>query len=118
MSDLISDLNQKPQLQVPDYHNIKLHSIKALENDTALKWLSFKCNNLDGCSKWEPDLSIIGNVSISIGILLLNGENDSQSPVQQAFLLQQRLINVNHPDHTSRTRILSFITVFYELWAL
>src|SRR2546429_5204771 len=47
-----------------------------------------------------PTLSIIGNVSKSIGILLLNGENDSQTPVQQAFLLQQRLTEVNHPDHT------------------
>ena len=47
-----------------------------------------------------PTLSIIGNVSNSIGILLLNGENDSLTPVQQAFLLQQRLTDVNHPDHT------------------
>src|SRR5437660_1862699 len=37
-----------------------------------------------------PTLSIIGNVSKSTGILLLNGENDSHTPVQQAFLLQQR----------------------------
>ena len=47
-----------------------------------------------------PTLSIIGNVSKSTGILVLNGENDSQTPVQQAFLLQQRLTDVNHPDHT------------------
>ena len=47
-----------------------------------------------------PTLSIIGNVSRTTGILLLNGENDSQTPVQQAFLLQQRLTDVNHPDHT------------------
>ena len=47
-----------------------------------------------------PTLSIIGNVSKSTGILILNGENDSQTPVQQAFLLQQRLTDVNHPDHT------------------
>jgi hypothetical protein len=32
--------------------------------------------------------------------LMLNGENDSLTPVQQAFLLQQRLTEVNHPDHT------------------
>jgi hypothetical protein len=31
---------------------------------------------------------------------MLNGENDSQTPVQQAFLLQQRLTDVKHPDHT------------------
>jgi dipeptidyl aminopeptidase/acylaminoacyl peptidase len=47
-----------------------------------------------------PALSIIGNVSKSTGILLLNGENDTQTPVQQAFLLQQRLTDVRHPDHT------------------
>jgi uncharacterized protein len=39
-------------------------------------------------------------VSKSRGILILNGENDSQTPVQQALLLQQRLTEVNHPDHT------------------
>ena len=47
-----------------------------------------------------PTLSVIGNVSNSTGILMLNGENDSQTPVQQAFLLQQRLTDVNHPDHS------------------
>jgi uncharacterized protein len=47
-----------------------------------------------------PTLSIIGNVSKSTSILMLNGENDSQTPVQQAFLLEQRLTEVNHPDHT------------------
>jgi uncharacterized protein len=48
----------------------------------------------------KPTLSIIGNVSKSIGILILQGENDTQTPVQQAFLLQQRLTELNHPDHT------------------
>src|SRR5215469_6578695 len=78
--------------------------MKSYENLTALN-LS-KCNNIGGCPIWYrsqlsliPTLSIIGNVSKSTGILLLNGENDSQVPVQQAFLLQQRLTNVNHPDH-------------------
>jgi uncharacterized protein len=77
---------------------------KSYENLTALN-LS-KCNNVVGCPVWLgshlsliPTLSVIGNVSKSTGILLLNGENDSQTPVQQAFLLQQRLTDVNHPDH-------------------
>ncbi len=39
------------------------------------------------------------NVDISSGIILPNGENDSQTPVQLAFLLQQGLTEVNHPDH-------------------
>jgi hypothetical protein len=78
---------------------------KSYENSTALN-LS-KCNNVVGCPIWMrsmlrliPTLSIIGNVPKSTGILLLNGEKDSQVPVQQAFLLQQRLTDVNHPDHT------------------
>ena len=66
-----------------------------------------KCNDIGVCpvlwkslSSLIPNLSIIGNVSKSTGILILNGENDTQTPVQQAFLLQQRLTDVNHPDHT------------------
>jgi len=47
-----------------------------------------------------PNLSIIGNVSKSTGILIITGENDSQTPIQESFLLQQRLTDVNHPDHT------------------
>jgi hypothetical protein len=31
---------------------------------------------------------------------LHQGENDTKTPVQQAFLLQQKLTDVNHPDHT------------------
>jgi hypothetical protein len=45
-------------------------------------------------------LSIIGNISSFTGILILHGQNDSGSRVQQSFLLQQRLIELNHPDHT------------------
>ncbi len=48
----------------------------------------------------EPNLEVIGNVSESASILMMNGENDSQSTVQQAFLLEQRLTEVNHPNHT------------------
>jgi uncharacterized protein len=79
--------------------------MKSYENDTAFN-LS-KCNMIGGCPVWyrslsslTPTLSIIGNVSKSTGILLLNGGNDSETPVQQAFLLQQRLTDVNHPEHT------------------
>jgi uncharacterized protein len=84
---------------------IKPSLIKRFENSTASN--PSKCNSIEGCpallrSYFDliPTLSIIGNVSKSTGILLLNGENDSLTPVQQAFLLQQRLTEVNHPDHT------------------
>ena len=79
--------------------------VKAYENITAFNLL--KCNYVGICpilirslDNMIPNLSIIGNVSKTTGILLLNGENDSQTPVQQAFLLQQRLTEVDHPDHT------------------
>ena len=79
--------------------------MKSYENMTALN-LS-KCRSVSFCPiglrshlGLKPTLSIVGNVSKSTGILMLNGENDSLTPVQQAFLLQQRLTEVNHPDHT------------------
>ena len=79
--------------------------VRGYENITAFN--SLKCNTVVICPiLWRsldnmiPNLSIIGNVSKSTGILILNGENDSQTPVQQAFLLQQRLTELNHPDHT------------------
>jgi pimeloyl-ACP methyl ester carboxylesterase len=48
----------------------------------------------------EPTLNIIGNVPPKTSILILQGENDTQTPVHQAFLLQQALIDKKHPDHT------------------
>ena len=79
--------------------------VKGYENITSFK--SLKCNQPGVCpvlwkslSSLIPNISIISNVSKSTGILILNGENDTQTPVQQAFLLQQKLTDVNHPDHT------------------
>jgi uncharacterized protein len=46
------------------------------------------------------NLGMIGNIPSSTKILILQGENDTQTPVQQTFMLQQRLTDVNHPDHT------------------
>jgi len=48
----------------------------------------------------EPTLDIIGNIPNNTSILLMNGENDSQTAVQQAFLVEQKLNEANHPDHT------------------
>ena len=48
----------------------------------------------------EPNLDIIGNVSSNTSILILQGENESQTSVEQAFLLQEKLTDVRHPDHT------------------
>ena len=47
-----------------------------------------------------PTLDIIGKVPSDTSILIQQGKNDSQTPMQQAFLLQQELTEVRHPDHT------------------
>ncbi len=54
-----------------------------------------RCDNPEGCPIWynsavnlEPNLSIIGNLSRSTSVLMLNGENDPLTPVQQSFLLE------------------------------
>jgi uncharacterized protein len=77
-----------------------------LEKIASLTAKNASCT-IDGCPIWwnshynlGTTLGMIGNVSSSTGILILQGENDTKTPVQQAFLLQQRLTDVNHPDHT------------------
>jgi uncharacterized protein len=68
---------------------------------------SGKCTNLEGCPLYqssffalEPNLITITRVPSNISILILNGKNDTQTPVQGPFLLQQKLTEINHPDHT------------------
>jgi uncharacterized protein len=65
-----------------------------------------KCTETGTCPIWlrshltlEPTLNIIGNVPSTTSILIQQGQNDSQTPIQQAFLLQQKLTDVGHPDH-------------------
>jgi uncharacterized protein len=93
----------------PGYVNIDKQLKPALLNlyENISAFNQSKCNNLEGCPVWYrshysliPTLNIIGNVSNSTSILLLNGENDTDTPVQQAFLFQQRLTDLKHPDHT------------------
>jgi uncharacterized protein len=79
--------------------------VKIYQNTTAFNL--HKCTTIALCPiLWRslfsmiPNLSIIGNVSKSTGILILHGQNDTQTPFEQAFLMQQRLTDVNHPDHT------------------
>lgn len=67
---------------------------------------SDKCTNLEGCPlylesflKLEPNLNTISKVPLTTSLLILNGENDTQTPVEGAFLLQQKLTEINHSDH-------------------
>ena len=82
--------------------------VREYDNETSpnASLLSAKCVNFFGCPSYGKSFSalgsvnsMIGNVSSNTGILVLVGENDSQLPLQQASLLQQRLTELNHPDH-------------------
>jgi uncharacterized protein len=76
------------------------------ENVTSENILA-KCSFEGACPIWlnshdnlEPNLSIVGNIPNSTSVLILHGENDSQAPIHQSFLLEQRLTEMNHPNHT------------------
>jgi pimeloyl-ACP methyl ester carboxylesterase len=45
------------------------------------------------------NLSVIGNLSSS-SILIMQGGRDLGQPPAQAFMLEQKLLDLNHPDHT------------------
>jgi uncharacterized protein len=67
---------------------------------------SKKCINLEGCPMYsesilafESNLNSISRVPQNTSILIMNGENDTQTPVHGALLLQQKLTQINHPDH-------------------
>jgi len=68
-----------------------------------------KCG-LKPCPIWlksqysaTPNLDIISKVPFNTSILIMNGKNNSQTPIHHAVLLQQRLTEVRHPDHTLNT---------------
>ena len=86
--------NQERNISIEnDLKPLIIKQYKLLLNKTLLGnvWLQsyFALNNT---------ADIIGNVSASI--LILQGENDTQVPVEQAMLLEQKLMEANHPDHT------------------
>ena len=97
--------------------NLEREHIPVLEQNAKLFFTSSKtgsaegkCTILEGCVAYEksffaynPNLRVIGKVPSHTGVLILNGENDTQTPVQQALLLKQRLTEVKHPDHTMVT---------------
>jgi hypothetical protein len=106
--DTISIENELKPALLDAYHNVTSPSASALAAkclDVQYRYFEWT-SGLEGCPKWmkshsnlESSLSMIGNVSSSIGILVLQGENDTATPVEQGLLLQQRLTEVNHPDH-------------------
>ena len=110
-SSLSQQLNPKYNTNNDVYVDIdKELKPKLLENAKSLSVVKSgeKCIGIGKpCPIWiragfalEPNLDIIGNVSSSTGILILQGENETQTPVEQPFLLQEKLTDIRHPDHT------------------
>ena len=99
--------NLKPAL-IAAYNNVTFPTDSALLSKCLdVHYGYFEWNSgLEGCPKWmrshsdlQSTLSMIGNVSSGISILILQGENDTATPLEQGLQLQQRLMEVNHPDH-------------------
>ena len=106
--DTISIENELKPALLAAYQNVTSPTASALAAKCLdVQYRYFEWNSgLEGCPKWmkshsnlESTLSMIGNVSSNIGILILQGENDTATPVEQGLLLQQRLTEVNHRDH-------------------
>jgi uncharacterized protein len=99
------DINNDSFISIND--ELKPRQIDKL-NTLAVITPGEKCIGLTGpCPIWinsqyslTPNLDIMNNVPSNISILILQGENDSDTPIQQAFLLQQKLTELRHPDHT------------------
>lgn len=106
--DIISIENELRPALLAAYENVTSPAASTLSaNCLDARYKYFEWNGgLEGCPMWmrshsnlETTLSVIGNVSSDIDILILQGENDTATPVEQGLLLQQRLTEVNHPDH-------------------
>ena len=106
--DTISIENDLKPALISAYNNVTFPTDSALSAKCLdVQYGYFEWNSgLEGCPKWmrshsdlQSTLSMIGNVSSGIGVLILQGENDSATPLEQGLLLQQRLMEVNHPDH-------------------
>jgi uncharacterized protein len=100
------DTNKDVHISIDN--ELKPALVRVFENDTSpnASQLSAKCTDIYGCPSYGKSFSalgsvnsMIGNVTSNTGILILVGKNDSQTPADQALLLQQRLTEVNHPDH-------------------
>jgi len=105
---LNSKYNTNKDVYISIDNELKPALVRVFENDTSpnASQLSAKCINIFGCPSYGKSfsalgsvISMIGNVTSNTGILILVGANDSQTPLEQALLLQQRLTEVNHPDH-------------------
>lgn len=96
-NDSVSIKNQLKPAALSAYNNITAPSALLLSSE---------CQSQAACPiainshmNLERTLDKIGNMPSNISILIMTGENDSLTPVEQGLLLQQKLTEENHPDH-------------------
>ena len=92
--------------QAKSFFSLSRQTVGAPAAATTTNTTSKKCINLEGCPMYsesilafESNLNSISKVPQNTSILIMNGENDTQTPVHGALLLQQKLTQINHPDH-------------------
>lgn len=102
--DLLNQSSNDHMVSIKD--ELRPAALAAYENLVSPNSSSSECQSISLCPIWanshinmDSTLDMIGNVSSDIGILIQQGENDSQTPLEQGLLLQQRLTEVNHPNH-------------------
>jgi len=100
--DTISIENKLKPALLAAYENVTSPTASALSDKCLdVQYGYFEWNSgHEGCPIWMRShsalgdtLTMIGNVSSGTGILILQGENDTTTPVEQGLLLQQRLTN-------------------------
>ncbi|MCC2647672.1 MAG: Alpha/beta hydrolase family [Nitrososphaeraceae archaeon] len=77
----------------------RFQSIFVDTEDRSCPYLGVGCPPMMRSIAELDNLSVIGNLSSS-SILIIQGGHDLGQPPAQAFMLEQKLIALNHPDHT------------------
>jgi uncharacterized protein len=77
----------------------RFQSIFVDTEDRSCPYLGVGCPPMMRSMAELDNLSVIGNLSSS-SILIIQGGHDLGQPPAQAFMLEQKLLDLNHPDHT------------------
>lgn len=77
----------------------RFQSIFVDTEDRSCSYLGVGCPPMMRSFAELDNLSVIGNLSSS-SILIIQGGHDLGQPPVQALMLEQKLLDVNHPDHT------------------
>jgi hypothetical protein len=77
----------------------RFQSIFVDTEDRSCPYLGVGCPPMMRSFAELDNLSVIGNISSS-SILLMHGGHDLGQPPAQALMLEQKLLDLNHPDHT------------------